>query len=559
MKSNYVKSLVLSLWIAVLFTGFNSNAAWVRPNPSNFCKDWFFPNCSDYPYSMNIWFTSVSSNYDDFNELNYLVCNRKSTSSLYDSWYPTVPGRYYSINKPNNLPDCSFISWNIKTFNDWDYLTWRWQNCPGTACYRYSYFQYNFINQTYDWSAPIFSWWYDLWKKYNSVNYAYLPALPDINGTGDNYYFTQPWHGSWIFYNYLYDIDLKTIQYIWNQVLYDKFIYVDSLAQNDNIWLVDTATNEAWSMTESDINILSDFLFWNFTFSDDLLNNAGWSDYYKITLNTWWSSFLPQTYWNFSYSSFNDLIVWSKSFLGSNIWISYNKVYDFVAPSYWSWNESNTNNISSQVLEDYKKCINEYQSLQDIVNYSVQCIKVENQYSWSYYYDSYLDYVINLDYYKENDLSYTGVIKSAMCKSFMNAAENYYDALNNSWLYHDHIFEIESYIWLWGDIDINQKCWVYPGTNLYDDFEISRSCKWFWVGCWYTWNNMLWFVYNSTKWYFGTFFEESFWEIKTSYNKWVDYFGDYSCENVYWKSYSWWNFLLLFVSAWLVFSFVIIL
>lgn len=548
MKSNNVKSLIAILWIAVLFTGLNSKAAWVWPSPADFCKNWVFPECSDFiNNSRSIAFVNAWNDYSELNNLNYYSNNYDA--SCYECYMNNVWSFYlkssYAIGW--RFP----ISWNLLTYNNWDYLIWRSRINNWTAYYWKTHFMYNFINYTKDWEAPVYHWRNDITQSYNYVNYAYLPDLPDLNNTGDSFYFVQPWHASWIFYNYLYDIDLKTVQYIWNQVLRDKFLFVDTLAANDNVWLVDTNLNKAWSYTETDINILSDFLFWKIKFSDDFFNIQPWSSYYDITLNYWWNSFLPPTVWNYVGSNAG-----SKSFKWFNIWLSYNKIYDFVGPNYWSDTSNNTTSwsvVSSGEIRTYESCINEITTIKNIASLEYACRNTINDSPFSWFgenpnftsddFNNLYNFIWTYNWTWENPSS-----KNVSCSNWLiKSTQLYFGAW--SWNYSRMISTSNAW-----SIDPNS----YDPVNYCGDYPSSSSeqvwyCRVFNIGCSDDFN--FWWVYNSVRYYFAPFINETLDEYKRYYMSWYNYLWEINkcSSDFYWKSYDWWNFALLFSVAWLWF------
>lgn len=542
----------MTLWIATLFTANLTSAFWTWPTSSQWCVNGVFPNCSDYPKSStSLYFANAGTDYNDLNELNYLIWNWNSVNYdgyLYSMW------KYYTKATSSNWG--TIVAWKVKTFNDWDFLAWRVRQNDGSTFYGYVSFIYNFINYTKDWDAPVFSWWYDLWKKYNSIAYYSLPELPAMNNTWDYFYFNQPRHWSWIFYNYLYDVDLKTVQYIWNQVLTDKFIYVDSLATSDNIWLVDTNLNKAWSMTETDINVISDFMFWGFKFTDEVLNNAGWTDSYTVVLNTGWNSFLPQTYWNFIPSSIpNNLngVAGSKSYKGANIGLTYQKDFEFVNPNYWSnstWN-INTGAYDTNV-RTYQECIRDNTPIYNLSHMWYKCLETVNN-NPSVTDEDFLElfmYIERLDYYIWQNVEYTwyypNTAVSNWCGRWVNYAESIYPKYT-TWNYHDLALIAGTYVDTdWYDLEV--ACWSYPNTSS----EQSRSCTYLGIGC-DGFSMGMW--YDTVKSLVWSFRSDTIWQLDDKFLSWYNSISVPACTgDYYWKSYGWANTAFLVFVSFLIFE-----
>ena len=288
----------------------------------------------------------------------------------------------------------------------------------------------------------------------------------------------------------------------------NKIIYVDSLASTDNIWLLDIANMKAWSMTETDVDIISDFLFWNFSFTDDLLNNFGWTDYYDIALNSGWNSFLPPTYWNFTQSSLSSTqwSNWNKSYKGANIWLSYNKNYDFVWPSFWVWEWWGW---TWQVAITYQQCVDTYTPIDTMSKYINACSK-------SSQFEDLIYYVIN---YSSGD-TYTWSFESVSCRNMVNYADDLYNLSVSSGAYHHKVELAIEYSDLWW-VPFDTVCWKYLSDS--ENWEISS------------------FISN----------------IQASFNSGYNYFNVPKCvDDYYWKSYAWWNYLLLFVVGRILFIFL---
>lgn len=564
MKSNNVKYIIAILWITALFTSISSvNAFWIRPNPAKVCHftsdSWVFPNCtiaSSYTFSTS--FEPISTDYSDLNDLNYYY---------YDA-YSSLAWRYYTLSTWDHISN-----WYLKSYNDWDILNYTYKTNLGTRIT----FQYNFINVQMDWSAPVYYWWYDFWKKYNSVNYSSLPSLPNIDWSWDYFYFSQPWHGTWIFYNFLYDKKLKTIQYIWNKALTNKIIYVDTLAKNDNVWLIDVDKMSAWSYTEDDVNILSSLLFWEIT-DNDLLEGLPWSDYYNVSYNVWWNSFLPPTYWNFTVSPsvYNDANnKWLKSSAVANIWLSYNKNYDFVWPNFW-WGGNNNNwsgdLVNNKAYKDYVQCRDTYTNVKTWANSEYLCRQDANNWLISFNYFTWLFH----DIYNYVDWIEDIVAQTDNCQRWLDySIMAYYDtSLWNEDLstYQNYLLISDRNSWELNMLDISNYC-TYDITSVNGSSSVNTKknetcwrCAWwlFWDDlceekCVDSWESISQMIqretYEKTIGVFNFVWEPIRFNYYSWYNTIQEKFWLKTCEkDIYNKSFAFANALVYLVVISILFS-----
>ena len=194
MISNYVKHFVIALWIAGLFTAFNSNAMFTyNANSNQICKNGYFPNCSEYLYLHGFTWSQLSVDYEDLNTFYYSLNWNSEFAS--NRWIYQLSSWNYTI-----LTD-------LVSYNDWDYFTFR-NGASNT-------FNYNFINIYKEWNYFTFSWWSDDRKKYNNVNAINLPDLPNW----DRFDYFAPRHWTFTFYNKDYLSWVNTVQYIWNKII----------------------------------------------------------------------------------------------------------------------------------------------------------------------------------------------------------------------------------------------------------------------------------------------------------------------------------------------------
>lgn len=540
MISNNVKHLVVALWIATLFTAFNGSAFYTM-NPTNWCyfnSNNSFPTCNMIESSK----TSVSfvpkqvnwvSDYSDYNTLNYFGLN---------SWN----GRYYTIDNWENT-----TNWYLKSYNDGDYLVWRYKYNSSSS--NYNSFQYNFINLQKQGDNYVFYWWFDLWKKYNDLNITWIPSLPNLNWTIDSFEYVVPWHWTWIFYNAWFRDKLKTIQYIWNTSLENKIIYVDSLASNDNIWVLDIENMEARSYTESDIDIISAFAFGSIT-DNESLNRMPRTSYYHIVIQTWGISFLPQTYWNFAFSNaWTDVVYnkpWLKSSNWSNIWLNFDRDYDYKAPNFWGWGSSGSGDNS---MDRYNKCVESASSVELASNYQSSCINtIDGEHTTWANYNEYYNYIKNYSWI----WTYTWLVRSQSCMDWINYTTWQFSSWGANYsLWFNYASDRANGV----EFDVQDYCSRYLPNWV--NTEQGWLCEYMCIGC----DNYSVFGSEFITGAVSCMKEKivepiasfTWYPISDSFMSWYNYFGvANSCnEDLYWKSYSWWNFLIAFIVGWLVIAF----
>lgn len=494
MKSNYVKYCLVALWITALFTSFQSSAFFV--NSLSWCSDWSFPNCNLNTNGLQYRNNTISSDYDDFNSLNYYYKNSSS------NWW-----NYYTLNSGDYISN-GFL----KSYNDWDWVKFGWYNYDSS----YSFVAkttYNFIKLWKEGSIPTFSMWSDLDKKYITRSTIQLPNI--WNGAyTDSFEYFAPRHDSFVFYNAWYKSWFQTIQFIWSQVLDKYFVYVDTLDNSDNVWLIDLYNLKAWSMYVDDVDLLSQFLFWSVSLSPDYIDNY-WRQYsYDVILNDWWNSFYPLTAWNRvcsspSYASnWNSSNMWFTSCSRYNVGLTYvNTIFE--KPNFWWWGNNDSSwSGDNEVAITYQQCVNTYTPINTMAMYIRGCNKSSS-------FDNDIDFVIN--YY--SGAVYTWSYESVSCKNMINYANDLYNLSVSSGAYRNKVELAITY----SDYDMNI------------DELLSLQCSKY--------------MSDDEKYQALDLVDK----INYQFNSWYNYFNVPKCiENYYWKSYDWWNYLLLFI-AWFIF------
>lgn len=469
-----------------------------------------------------------NTNYDDYNSM---IVN---TSNKY--------ANYQTTN----------WSWILYTYNNWDYFYTYYSSNT------YVKFSYNFINYwSNGWDWRNFYRRNDIKKKYNSFSSPNLwfgvDSLP-----WEYFIYYQPRDATWIFYNQDYASWLHTVQLIWDYQLVDRFIYVDSRATVDNVWLVDTANSVAWSTTVDDPYMLSQILFWKVALNDQFFNEFGWDTRYDVNMG--WSSFLPATAWN---KICNGLSDWKpsvsvdylansfacRSSIYANIWLTYQQRYTTVVqPSYWDnehWSAWNTGSVATWSNDRYNQCLDTMNSIKTASLYEKSCINtIDNDHTTYEMFTDYLNYVKNYSW----TWSYTGVMRSQSCYDWINyttwqfkswGANYYLNVLHANDRANTEPVDIDSY------------CKQYLVSSTADQ---TWLCSTFWVGCDYTFD-LSWTLSFVNENILDPVLGLTWIPIKDSFMSWFNYFWiANSCNaDLYWKSYSWWNFLLIFCVAWIVF------
>lgn len=534
MKFNNVKSLVLSLWIALLFTGFNSNAFFTQ-YPWYFC-DWF-PNCN-IP-----------------NNTNYRLYNATSQLPFTDEYYLSI-SCILNNNCSNYSSNKAYVneanSWNylIKAYNPWEYAYWQYY---WTAWYTYNKFNYNFVKVISDWEGYNYYWWNNLTKEYNFKwilrNWYVNSLLPD-----ERFIYFQPRNWSFIFYNQDYLTGFHTIQFIWNYELVDRFLYVDPAEDSDNVYLIDPVSMLAYSKRVDSKEVLTDLLFWNYVLNDNFFNNFGRNKWYDLQF--WGTSFFPLTDWNFRCDNLNlEGYIWNGCKTSKFSWIGivYQQKYsDVIPPNFWSWSSNNTWSYNDQV-RTYEQCIADNTPIKDLSHMWYKCLEVVNN-NTNITDEDFMElfmYIENLDYYIWQNVEYTwyypNTSLSNWCGRWVRYAESIYPDYT-TWDYHDLAFEAGKYVDTdWYDLEV--VCWSHPITSS----EQSWTCQYLGIGC-DGFSMGMW--YDQVKWIVKPFWDETIWQLVNSFNSWYNYFNVPTCSSdLYWKSYGWANVVFIVLVAFLLFEF----
>lgn len=528
MKSNYVKYCLVALWITALFTSFQSSAFFVQS--LSWCSDWSFPNCNLNTNGLQYRNNTISSDYNDFNSLNYYYRNSSS------NWW-----NYYTLNSGDYISN-GFL----KSYNDWDWVKFGWYNYNSS----YSFVAkttYNFIKLWKEGSIPTFSMWSDLEKKYITRSTTQLPNI--WNGAyTDSFEYFAPRHDSFVFYNAWYKSWFQTIQFIWSQVLDKYFVYVDTLDNSENVWLIDLYNMKAWSMYVDDVDYLSHFLFWSINFGPDYIDDYWRENSYDVILNDWWNSFYPLTAWNRvcsspSYASnWNSSNMWFTSCSRYNVGLTYvNTIFE--KPNFW-WGD-NDSSWSGDDMRSYQQCIDEISVIKRVASLEYACYNTidydcncqywncsclsESDYNWLYNFIK--DYVWTWNY--------TWNLRWTSCDKWYNYTLPLY--FNEwSWSYSSKILTANEWSVSPNDIYPSDYCEMYLTNN-----ESSFLCKLFGMCDSVSLGGM----YDRIKGQLLPFLSEPFDEVISKYQSWYNYAWWWQCIYPYNRNFSWWNYLVIFFMA----------
>lgn len=545
MKSNYAKYFIVLLWLTLSITSINSYAFFVQ-SPKMICywglwgvSSISFPNCSVFTstWSNNSIRTSNTIISSDYIDDNYMYFEKSKTNWDYLNYR-------YTIN--SSIDNVVVVSWNLYSYNDGDTLNIQYYNWSSW----YNVFQYSFVNIDYDWSIVEFKWRDDFNKRYNSVlNYS-LPSLPDVNGANDSFEYFAPRHWSFVFYNAAFRDEMHTLQYIWNRVLTDKVIYVDTLATSDNVWLINYNKKKAWSMTLNDDDFLRQFMFWVVNLGDDYIDDYWREDSYTITLNTWWNYFFPNTDWNKVYNNSN-LTRYYTSTTSSRInpGFTFTRDLEYENPDYSS-NSSNNQSwsaVDNDAIMSFEECSSKIWLIKNLASNEYACRwTISSDCSCEFWncscfsnndFNSMYNFLRNYDWIDD----FTWNIWGVSCSQWYNKAKSLY-FWEWSWNYLRNFLVANDWSVSPNDIEVSNYCWDYPSTSS----EQSWLCRITGVGC----NDSLWQIFDIFKQNLLIFYKEPIDFITSDFNRWYNYFWTgYQCVNMYWnnKSYSWWNYLLMFV------------
>lgn len=524
MKSNYVKSLIVSLWIAVLFTGLYTDA--------RSFANWQACVMSEYGYIYDWWQWSPH----DFSIPDVSISQNYNKSNL----------RFV----PFTTTWDNIVSWNISLFNNWDYWS-----CDNYTYHDYTnfhyYTSYNFI-KVWRSSTTIDSSWDFYVRNDNLKSYRHV-SLPwwwySENWVSFDMWF--PYHGM----VFLYDsLSWNTIQLIWDKTLNNKVLYVDPLESDQNVWVLDYYSKKAWSYHESSNANLSTYMFWSWSYNTDWffddLKDKFTNSY---TIQDWWNFALPwtaiqKTLWhNYSFSTET-----------KEYWKTFTFVSDLnYIPPTWSTPDDSYNSwsvISSWQLNSYEACISDIIQVKNIASLEYACRNTidDSTFTWfgdnpnftSTDFENLYNFLLNYNWTWSNPSS-----KNVSCTNWAVKSMYLYN-WNWSWTYYDNFVKANS----WSDdpnsIDPVNYCWNYPSSSS----EQAWYCRVFNIGC--SEDFAFWWVFNTLNLYIRPFMTETLWEYKRAFNSWYNYLWEANkcSSDFYWKSYEWWNFALLFVVAWIWFT-----
>lgn len=552
MKSNFIKYLLTAF---ILATALTSQVTEARPF---LWKSWSYWPCSTYYNShltSNPWtFYEVDSDYSTVNNLNY-----------YDNYF------YYTKNSWNSIS-----SWNLLTYNNWDRF-----NCH---YYRYESYSnnhidsnYNFIKVFKDSSIADFYVWRDDIKSYRHVSTPSLwySEVIDWEDVLFNNWFPRHW--TIIFYS----SDTKhTIQIIWDKTLYDLVVYIDPKSSYHNLYVINYYKSKAWSMRLDDINQLSSYMFWWWSSNDTFFNNLEDLLTESYTIKTGWTYWRPQTDWQWKYNYYSSSD-WYHYFETetANFWLvnAYVSDFDFQKPDFWFLNnvESDFNDSNYSDFIDCKDKYNnisqwansEYLCRQDLINHNITTWYYENLFSAIYNFSwvesiqamtrncqNWLDYSVmafydsviwneNLELYQSNflladrnsrELNMLNIDNYCTYKTPISTGLSSQSSL---------LMCLACNIWFYSDLYCDEYCNFDIWWNQTTDKEVDS-------------------VIVSTQKTVAKPFFLVFDKIEDAFYSWYNEvkgiaWYDLSCDNnVYWKSYYWWNIAVIWILAWLVFIFI---
>lgn len=537
MKSNNAKYIISFLWIALLFTSISSVNA----------RSFLWWNSSD----------------------NYLPCasNYKWSDVLYSQW--TFSNLWLSsslvnldfINNTNNFHYYWFnwqLSWLVWLYNNGDFFQCSTMNNSSSVWSRYTYqYRYNFINVVKDGTTADFYVWRDLTKSYRHIS---VPTIwYSIYWIDYDMWFPRHW--TIIFYD---SVNWHTIQLIGDKTLYDRVIYVDPMDSDQNLYVIDYFHKKAWSVHYDEKDILTDYMFWEWWNTDDFLYDL--LNYFEVsyTLNDWGTYFWPSTFSQYSLQYTNTDQYWNVQWYtrrqteNAYVWLTFTYTTDLIyqAPDWSFWEVVNTwSSVSDSDIRSYETCINDITTIKNIASLEYACRNTidencvdpefweSNCFSSSDFDRLYQD-LLNFDW-----STWLQSTKNVSCTNWSIKSQWLY-YWSWSWNYSRLFLTANSWSIDPNSIDPVNYCGDYPSSSS----EQSWACRIFNIGCSddFTFGG----AYNSIRYYVSPFIQETFWEYERYFMSWYNYLGTAnSCSSdMYWKSYSWWNFALLFVVAWLSFT-----
>lgn len=521
MKSNYVKYCLIVLWIAVLFTSFNTNA---RSFGVNWSCIWKF---GEYTSQVNQWtFHEVWS----VDYLQYQNFNTSNVRFVTSTW--------------NNI-----VSWNLSLHNLGDYWSctnyYYWNRHDRHYYTNYNYIKVRKSSTTIDSNREFYVWRDDI-KSYRHVTTPWI--WYSENWVSFDMWF--PYHWSVFFYD---SLSWHTIQLIWNKTLYDKVLYVDPIETDQNVWVIDYHNWKARSYHQDTPYNFDTYMLWLWSYNNDdffLDLSSKFTNSYDVTI--WWTYALPPTAiqkwpavdWWYSTETSN----YGRTFtFASNL--------NYVPPTWLPTLDNTWNAVDQNAVSNYEDCITRINTIKRVASLEYACYNTidydcdcpywncsclsTGDYNWLY------DYLRNYNWV----WSYTWNIWWTSCSKWYNYTIWLYDT-SRSWSYASKFLTANSWSVDPNSIQSENYCWSYPSIAS----EQSRTCRVLNIGC--SSDFQFWGVFDSINYYLKPYFLETFWEYQTYFYSWYNYlWWSYQCSSdYYWKSYLFWNYLLLFVFAWVFFS-----
>lgn len=524
MKSNNAKYIISFLWIALLFTSISS------VNARSFSSKW---SCV---YTDARWYTTQ--------------VNQGSPHDL------SVPSQIVDLyfNKSNfrfiNTSGDNIVNWNIYLFNNGDYWS-----CDNYVYHDYTNYHY-YSNYSYikAWrsSTTIDSSWEFYVRNDNNKSYRHV-SVPSqwYSENGVNFDMWFPYHWSVFFYD---SSSWHTVQLIWNKTLYDKVLYIDPIETDQNVWVIEFSKNKAWSYHQDLPYDFTTYMLWLWSYSDEVFFDDlkdKFTNSYTISIGGTYA--LPptaiQVNQNYQYWYSTETSWYWRTFQYSSD-LNY-QAPDWVCSSCW-WDENNT--WSSNNDNAYLQCINSQSFIKNIASNQYACKNTitqceEGSYSWwipCFNQEMYNALYNDIMYYTGGDTTASSV--NVSCTNWViKSTSLYYEYW--SWNYKQLIQQANA----WSDdpnsVDIVPYC-----SSLLPSSEQSWACQYLNIGC--DWFFSIWKAFDYINLYVRPYISETIWEYERYFMSWYNYLGQAnSCSSdMYWKSYSWWNFALLFVVAWLSFT-----
>lgn len=499
-------------------------------------------NLSDLPtayagYCNSNWYISAGTICESSAsawEISDILYNN-SRECPYDDPGCTYTWKYWDTSY-NNYGYFSH-KWAVKDYINWGYIHW----------YSYSYIRW-FPRELWGYTFSIYSAFLNQWLDFVANDSAgFLYTMSDWStAIFDKVYFR---HDTIVFMD---SSNGRTLQLIWHNALEDYVLYSDPTETNQNLWLLNFKLGQAWSMSVPSNQILSQYMMGKENLTVEKIVNFGWSMKYQIVDG--WSLFWPSTHGNQAKDD-------------SYIWDTYTYTYDFVftPPLAEGWSDPEINNPWSS-FGNWTNCQNKWLIIRNLANLQNKC------------YNSYLDWVLTesdyltlldyvLWYWNNNILTDTWssfTTTGTACNNYLLSART---------LYNDDISE-EDYLWSVDQADSNSYdqnlidpanyCWssVSVITPWDSPSGIVSTLKEL-LG---VWSNGSWSYITEIRNEFTTNISEAFsWKFNTdfiqvyknAYDSWYNYLATEgfspSCEATPYIETQRGNYLLYFVSFWLIF------